>query len=100
MLQSGVIVRHLVLPGHVRNTKAVLEHLASLGKEHFILSLMSQYTPLREIPKFPELGRRLTPYEYEKAVDYALSLGFDDALVQEGKAAEESFIPAFDYEGV
>ena len=55
---------------------------------------------MRAVAKYPELNRRLTKREYERAVDYALSLGFTDALIQEGKAAEESFIPAFDYEGV
>ncbi len=100
MMQSGVIVRHLVLPGHVKNTRAVLAYLSGLGKEHFVLSLMSQYTPVRKIERYPELNRRLTKREYEKAVDAALSLGFTDALIQEGGAAEESFIPAFDYEGV
>ena len=100
MMKSGVIVRHLALPGHVKNTEAVLRYLSEFPKESFLLSLMSQYTPLRKIEKYPELNRRLTKREYERAVDYALSLGFTDALIQEGKAAEESFIPAFDYEGV
>ncbi len=100
MMTSGVIVRHLVLPGHVKNTKAVLDFLTAFPKEQFLLSLMSQYTPLREIPKYPELNRRLTKREYEKAVDYALELGFSEALIQDGKAAEKSFIPAFDYEGL
>ena len=100
LMRSGVIVRHLVLPGHVRNTEAVLKYLSAFPKDSFLLSLMSQYTPLRTIEKYPELNRRLTKREYERAVDYALSLGFTDALIQEGKAAEESFIPAFDYEGV
>ena len=100
LMHSGVIVRHLVLPGHVRNTEAVLKYLSAFPKDSFLLSLMSQYTPLRTIEKYPELNRRRTKREYERAVDYALSLGFTDALIQEGKAAEESFIPAFDYEGV
>ena len=100
LMKSGVIVRHLVLPGHVRNTEAVLRFLAELPKDSFLLSLMSQYTPLRRIEKYPELNRRLTKHEYDRAVDCALSLGFTDALIQEGQAAKESFIPEFDCEGV
>lgn len=100
LMKSGVIVRHLVLPGHVKNTEAVLRYLAEYPQDSFLLSLMSQYTPLRTIDQYPELNRRLTKREYGKAVDCALELGFTDALIQEGEAAEESFIPAFDYEGV
>ncbi len=64
------------------------------------MSLMNQYTPLPYVKAWPELDRRVTKREYDALVDYALSLGVENGFIQEGKTAQESFIPSFDYEGV
>lgn len=64
------------------------------------LSLMNQYTPLPQVRDFPEINRKVTRFEYDRLLRYALSLGVENAFIQEGGTAEESFIPAFDYEGL
>lgn len=61
---------------------------------------MSQYTPVAESEIYPELNRRLRKSEYDRILDYALSIGIENAFIQEGESASESFIPSFDGEGV
>lgn len=100
MMKRGVIVRHLVLPGHLMNSRKVLRYLWETYGDGIYLSLLNQYTPLRTFPEHPELERKLTEREYGKILDYALQLGFNRGFRQEGDAARESFIPAFDGEGV
>lgn len=100
MLREGVIVRHLLLPGHVRNAKDVVRYVYTTYGDRVLLSLMNQYTPVREIPDAPELNRRVTRREYEKWIAFCLDLGVTNALIQEGGTQKESFIPAFDYEGI
>lgn len=101
IMQSGVIVRHLLLPGHVRNARAVVKYVYETYGNQLYLSLMNQYTPLPQVKKeFPELDRRVTEREYQRLISYALELGIENAFIQDGKTAEESFIPMFDYEGI
>ena len=101
MMTRGVIVRHMVLPGHTKDSKAILKYLWETYGDRIYVSIMNQYTPMPGIEReFPELGRRVTRREYDRVVDYALELGFTNAFVQEGPTAEESFIPAFDATGV
>lgn len=103
MMQKGVIVRHLLLPGHKKNAKAVIEYIYRAYGDRVYISLMNQYTPferLKERQDCKELCRKVTKREYETVVDFALSLGVTHAFIQEGETARESFIPAFDGEGV
>jgi len=101
MMTRGVIVRHMVLPGHTKDSKEILRFLWENFGDRIYVSIMNQYTPMPGIEReFPELGRRVTRREYDRVVDYALELGFSNAFVQEGPTAEESFIPAFDGAGV
>ena len=100
MMQRGVIVRHLLLPNHLKNAKAVVKYVYETYGNQVYLSLMNQYTPLPQVREWPELARRVTKREYSRLVDYALSLGVEHGFIQEGRTAEESFIPAFDCEGV
>ena len=100
LIRKGVIVRHLVLPGHVRNSKAVLKYLYETYGNRIYISIMSQYTPMPHMKEHPLLGRKVTRREYDKVVSYALELGIENAFIQEGDTAKESFIPAFDGEGV
>lgn len=99
MMQKGVIVRHLLLPGCLENAKAVVKYVFKTYGDKVFLSLMNQYTPLPHVAKWPELNRRVTLEEYEELVDYAIELGVENGFVQEGETAEESFIPEFDNEG-
>lgn len=100
MMRRGVIVRHLVLPGCVGDSKDVLEFLWDHYGNQIYVSIMSQYTPLPHAAAYPELNRKITKEEYEEVVDYALFLGMEQVYIQEGECAEESFIPAFDYQGI
>lgn len=100
MIQKGVIVRHLVLPGHVKNSKAVIKYLLETYKDQILISIMNQYTPMPQVAEDPLLSRKVTKREYEKVIDYALELGMEDGFLQEGEAAKESFIPEFNLEGI
>lgn len=96
MMQKGTLIRHLLLPGHVENSKKVARYLLETYGEDVFISLMNQYTPVRYIEEYPELNRRVTKREYARLVDYALEAGLINGYIQEGAAAQESFIPSFD----
>ena len=96
----GVIVRHLLLPGCVEDSKKVLKYLLEQYGNRIFISIMNQYTPLPHVASYPELNRKVTIEEYEEVVDYAVELGIENGFIQEGEAAEESFIPEFDERGV
>ncbi len=102
LLEKGVVVRHLLLPGGLSDSFAVMRLLAAKPYARKIcVSLMSQYTPMPGCEQaFPELAEDIDPQDYDALVDYALDLGLENSFCQEGEAASESFIPAFDYEGV
>ncbi len=99
LIQKGVIVRQLLLPGHVNDAKAVLKYLYDTYHDHVYISMMSQFTPIA-LKDYPEINRTVTRREYERLVDYALKIGITNAFIQEGYVAKDSFIPAFDCEGV
>ncbi len=100
MMQKGVIVRHLLLPNHLRNAKKVVKYVYETYGNQVYISLLNQYTPLPQVSDLPELNRKVTKREYNSLVDYAINLGVEQGFIQEGEAAAESFIPAFNYEGV
>lgn len=100
LLKKGLIVRHLVLPGGMKDSLAVLDFLdQNLPKDSFLLSLMSQYTPTVACAAFPEINRRVTTYEYRKVADRAAELGFS-GFAQDRRSAKEEYTPPFDLEGV
>ena len=99
LMQKGVILRHLALPGHTDDSFAVLDWMATLPAGSFLLSLMSQYTPFYKGAEHG-LGRRITTYEYRKVVQHALNLGLDTGFMQEKSSAREEYTPPFDLEGV
>lgn len=96
LIQRGVIVRHLVLPGQVEDSKAVIRYLYETYGDQIYISIMNQYTPLSGLEQYPEIDRKLTPEEYDEVVDYAIELGVENGFIQEGETAEESFIPDFE----
>ena len=96
LMTKGVIVRILILPGHVEDAKKLVKYLYDSYKDSIIISLMNQYTPLRHFEKFDNLNRQLTDDEYQEVIDYALNLGVEYAFIQEGGTQSESFIPNFD----
>ena len=100
IMRRGVIVRHLLLPGHVREAKKVVGYLHETYGDQIYISMMNQYTPMSEKFADPNLNRRVTKREYERLLDYAAEIGVENGFYQEGATADESFIPEFDYEGV
>lgn len=107
MMTKGVIVRHLVMPGCERDSKAVLKYLFETYGNNIWYSIMNQYTPMKDIPSayvisenVDNLRRKVTQEEYDEVVDYAISLGIENGFIQEGECAEESFIPEFDMSGI
>ena len=100
IMRRGVIVRHLMLPGHLDDTKNVLRFLYENYGDSIWISIMNQYTPMCSDPRFPELSRTVSDEEYNEAIDFACELGIENAFVQEGGTVGESFIPPFDLSGV
>ena len=99
-MKKGVIVRHLVLPGNTKDSKEVVKYLYDTYKDDIYISIMNQYTPLKNVREFPELNRKVTEEEYDSVVDYAIDIGVNNGFIQEGETAKESYIPDFDYEGI
>lgn len=100
IMQSGVIIRHMVLPTHRRDSEEVLKKLYKLyGKDSFLLSLMSQYTPFYKSCEHKEINRRISTYEYEKVTQLAQELGFN-GFMQERSSAKEEYTPDFDLIGI
>ena len=106
LMQRGIIVRHLVLPGHSDDSIRIIRHLHRKYQDHIYISIMNQYTPpARKDEKepwlsFPELMSPLTEKEYDLVTDEAIKIGVVNGFIQEGGTAAESFIPAFDCSGV
>ena len=101
IMRSGVIIRHLVMPGNLYNTFGVIDWVADTFSEGDVLfSLMSQYTPAGRAADFPEIDRRLTQEEYDAAVDYMEKRGIEDGFYQELSSAKEEYTPPFDLTGV
>ncbi len=101
MLQKGIIVRHMILPAHTKDSKNVIEYLYKNYGDDIYISIMNQYTPVKtdRMKRYPELGRSITDREYDKVIDYAVELGVENAYIQEGETCKESFIPSFEGEG-
>lgn len=95
MIQKGVIIRHLMLPGCLFDTKKLVEYIYHTYEHKVYLSLMNQYTPLEHVKEYPELNKKINPRHYEYMVEYAIDLGIENGFIQEGDTAIESFIPRF-----
>lgn len=100
VMKRGVIVRHLVLPGCTKDSKAVIRYLYDTYKDDIYISIMNQYTPLEHVKEYKELYRKVTHKEYDEVVDYAIDIGVTNGFIQEGDTAKESFIPDFDFTGL
>ena len=95
MLKKGLIVRVLILPGHLEDAKKIIQYLYKTYGDEIFISIMNQYTPVNHC-FYQNLNRKLTEEEYDEVIHYALELGVTNAFVQEEGTAEESFIPVFD----
>ncbi|SEG25185.1 putative pyruvate formate lyase activating enzyme [Eubacterium ruminantium] len=102
IIQKGVVVRHLLMPGMLIQAKMIVKYLHERYGESIYISLMNQYTPDKERlqEEYPEICRKVTEYEYKSLIDYAADIGVVNGFMQVGETAEESFIPEFDLTGV
>ena len=96
---KGMIVRHLMLPTHLEDSKKIIKYLYDKYKDNIYISIMRQYTPIRKL-KYQELNQTVASDEYNQLVNYAYDLGIRNAYIQEEDAISDSFIPNFDNEGI
>ena len=99
LIRRGTIVRHLILPGCIEDSMAVLDWIAAELPGAWV-SLMAQYLPFGDVSGVDALDRRLTQAEYDAVVDHLLALGLEEGFVQELSSSDEKYIPAFDLTGV
>lgn len=97
IMKSGTIVRHLVLPACIFDSKKIIDFFADNLNERAYLNLMSQYTPFGNIEKFPELQRKITKREYDSVIDYAISKGIEKMFYQKRVSASREYVPVWDY---
>ena len=106
LMQKGVIIRHLALPGQIVDSKNVLNQLIDTFGTRVFISIMGQYTPMGHLienetsNKLDFLKRRITEKEYDELLDYAIDIGLENGFMQSLDTSSESFIPAFDYKGL
>lgn len=103
MMKKGIIVRHLVLPNNIEDSKKVVKYIYETYGDNVYMSIMSQYTPTQKVKErmeFLELHQKIDFEKYEEVVDYAIKIGVENAFIQEEDVADESFIPDFNCEGV
>ena len=100
LMTKGIIVRCLVLPTKSNDTKKIIDYLYKKYQDNIYLSIMNQYTPVNFIKDYPYLNKTISEDEYNDVIEYAIDLGIKNAYMQEGGTCSESFIPAFDLEGV
>ncbi|WP_127837270.1 radical SAM protein [Clostridium prolinivorans] len=100
LMEKGVIIRHLMLPGLLFDSKKIIEYIYKTFKDNVYISLMNQYTPFNNVEKYPEINKPLNPKHYNSLIDYCLNLGIKNAFIQDEGTVSESFIPKFDLRGV
>ena len=100
IMQKGVIIRSLILPGNISQSMKALDFVAQKFGNETIVSLMSQYTPCGKSEEYPTINRRISKREYNTVLNHLDSLGFENAYVQELSSAKEEYIPPFDLTGV
>jgi putative pyruvate formate lyase activating enzyme len=100
IIQKGVIIRHLMLPGLLFDSKKVIDFIYTTFGDCVYISLMNQYTPMHKANKYPEINKPLNPNHYDTLIDYCLSLGITNCFIQEGETSSTAFVPDFDLSGV
>jgi len=96
LMKKGVIVRVLILPGHIEDAKSIIKYLFETYGDKIIISIMNQYTPMQKNLKFTNLNRKVSEEEYDEVINYACDLGITNAFIQDGETQRKSFIPEFD----
>ncbi|OPX45646.1 radical SAM superfamily protein [Ruminiclostridium hungatei] len=100
IIHKGLVIRHLILPGHTKESISVLNWISESLPKSVYVSLMSQYTPFYDAEKYPEINRPITRKEYQRVVEQLYKLGLEEGYVQERQSADTQYIPDFNLEGV
>lgn len=100
IIEKGVIIRHLLLPGLLFDSKKVIDAIYTNFHDDVFISLMNQYIPMYKACNYPEINKPLNPKAYNSIINYALNLGVKNGFIQEEGTNSPSYVPAFDYEGV
>lgn len=100
LIHKGVIVRHLMIPGLLFDSKKVIDYIHGEFGDSVYISLMNQYTPMHNAGKYSEINRALSPGHYEGLVRYCLEIGVTNAFIQEEGTASEDYVPPFNLLGV
>lgn len=100
IIQKGVIVRHLILPGCIGDSKKILKYLYNAFGNTIYISLMNQFTPLHHCKLHPEINRTLTHEEYNEVIEYALDLGFENGFIQQENTSTTFYVPDFNLNGI
>lgn len=100
IIEKGVIIRHLLLPGLLFDSKKVIDTIYNTFHDDVFISLMNQYIPMYKACTYPEINKPLNPKTYDSIINYALNLGVKNGFIQEEGTNSLSYVPSFDYEGV
>lgn len=100
IMKSGIIVRHLILPGCSKDSKKILRYLMDEYRDNIYISIMRQYTPNKNVKNIDKLNRMVTDKEYNSVIQYAIKLGINNCFIQDGSSSDECFVPDFDLDGL
>lgn len=100
IMKKGVIVRHLMLPGLLFDSKKVIDLIYNTFNDKVYISLMNQYTPLYNAKDYPEINKSINPKVYDSLINYALSIGVKNGFIQDAGTDTEDFVPDFNNKGV
>lgn len=100
IMKKGMIIRHLMLPGLLFDSKKVIDSIYNTFKDDVYISIMNQYTPMYNAKDYPEINKTLNEKHYDCLVDYAASIGVKNGFVQDSGSNTTEFVPSFNFEGV
>lgn len=99
-ITKGIIIRHLMLPGLLFDSKKILDKIYSVFQDNVYISIMNQYTPMFNASKYPEIDKSLNPKHYDALIDYASSIGITKGFIQESGTNSTAYVPNFNFEGI
>lgn len=97
---KGVIIRHLMLPGLLFDSKKVIDKIYSTFGDDVYISIMNQYTPMHNSSKYPEINKFLNPKHYNSLINYASELGVINGFIQDEGSNTTEYVPNFNFQGV
>lgn len=97
---KGMVIRHLMLPGLLFDSKKIIDTIYSMFKDDVYISIMSQYTPMYNAFSYKEISKPLNPKVYDTLIDYAASLGIKNAFIQDSESSSTEYIPSFNFQGL